>query len=120
MHDRLAAVFLVCTSILLSLPSLTPRKIGARGRVIGEPLGEACRRGSVEAQHERRGYGQHQERRQSRHPRISPGQYTLRLNALGIGSFTVEFSLAADEAAPEFGHYACAPTNRRRKSRSER
>jgi len=33
---------------------------------------------------------------------LAPGHYTLRLNAVGYRLITVEFSLAADEAAQEF------------------
>jgi hypothetical protein len=103
MHDRLAAVILVVSSILLPSSFLHAAEI--RGKVIsvdrGEPLGRVqvailqTQREAVATAITANDGGFFVEG-------LAPGHYTLRLNAVGYRLITVEFSLATDEANKEF------------------
>src|ERR1700730_15268741 len=104
MHDRLAAVILVVSSILLSSSSLRAAEI--RGKVVsvgrGEPLARVQVAVLVEAQHEAAATSVTTKDGNFVIQGLAPGQHTLRLNAVGYRLITVEFLLAGDEAAKEF------------------
>src|SRR6202158_2019406 len=103
MHDRLAAVILVVSSILLSSSSLRAAEI--RGKVVsvdrGEPLARVQIAVLVEAQHEAAATAVTTKDGNFVIQGLAPGHYTLRLNAVGYRLITVEFSLAADESRQE-------------------
>src|SRR5258708_20520591 len=115
MHDRLAAVILVVSSILLSASFLNAAEI--RGKVVsvdrGEPLARVQVAVLVEAQHEAVSTAITRKDGSFVIQGLAPGHYTLRLNAVGYRLITVEFSLAADEAAKEFDITLAPDTFRR-------
>src|SRR5258708_2519051 len=120
MRDRLAAVILVVSSILLSASFLNAAEI--RGNVVsvdrGEPLARVQVAVLVEAQHEAVSTAITRKDGSFVIQGLAPGHYTLRLNAVGYRLITVEFSLAADEAAKEFD-ITLVPDNFRRTERVE-
>src|SRR5260370_13970669 len=120
MHDRLAAVILVVSSILLSSSFLHAAEI--RGNVVsvdrGEPLARVQVAVLVEAKREAVGTDITTKDGNFIIKGLAPGHYILRLNAVGYRLITVEFSLAADEAAKEFD-VTLAPDNFRRTERVE-
>src|SRR5258708_24723192 len=120
MRDRLAAVILVVSSILLSASFLNAAEI--RGKVVsvdrGEPLARVQVAVLVEAQHEAVSTAITRKDGSFVIKGQAPGHYTLRLNAVGYRLITVEFSLAADEAAKEFD-ITLVPDNFRRTERVE-
>src|SRR6266852_7360395 len=120
MHDRLAAVILVVSSILLSSSFLDAAEI--RGNVVsvdrGEPLARVQVAVLVEAQREAVGTAITTKDGSFVIKGVAPGHYTLRLNAVGYRLITVEFSLGAAEAAKEFD-ITLAPDNFRRTEKVE-
>jgi hypothetical protein len=120
MHDRLAAFILLFSSIFFSSISLNAAEI--RGKVVsadrGEPLARVQVAVLVEAQREAAATGVTTKDGSFVIQGLAPGQYTLRLNAVGYRLITVEFSLAADEAAKEFD-ITLVPDNFRRTERVE-
>src|SRR5260370_4732539 len=120
MHDRLAAVILVMSSILLSSSFLNAAEI--RGQVVsvtgGEPLASVQVAVLVEAQREAVATAITTKDGRLVIKGQASGHYTLRLNEVGYRLITVEFSLAADEAAKEFD-ITLAPDNFRRTERIE-
>ena len=120
MHDRLAAFILLFSSILFSSISLNAAEI--RGKVVsvdrGEPLARVQVAVLVEAQREAAATGVTTKDGSFVIQGLAPGHYTLRLNAVGYRLITVEFSLAADEAAKEFD-ITLVPDNFRRTERVE-
>jgi len=120
MRDRLAAVILVVSSILLSSSFLNGAEI--RGKVVsvarGEPLARVQVAVLVEAQRETVAMAITTKDGSFVVKGLAPGHYTLRLNAVGYRLITVEFSLGADEAAKEFD-ITLAPDNFRRTERVE-
>ncbi len=120
MHDRLAAVILVVSSILLSSSFLHAAEI--RGNVVsvdrGEPLARVQVAVLVEAQREAVGTAITTKDGSFVIKGVAPGHYTLRLNAVGYRLITVEFSLGAAEAAKEFD-ITLAPDNFRRTEKVE-
>src|SRR5258708_12142663 len=121
MRDRLAAVILVVSSILL-LSSSSLRAAEIRGKVVsvdrGEPLARVQVAVLVEAQHEAVSTAITRKDGSFVIQGLAPGHYTLRLNAVGYRLITVEFSLAADEGAKEFD-ITLAPDNFRRTEKVE-
>jgi hypothetical protein len=120
MHDRLAAFILLVSSILFSSISLNAAEI--RGKVVsvdrGEPLARVQVAVLVEAQREAVATAITTKDGSFVIKGLAPGHYTLRLNAVGYRLITVEFSLAADEAAKEFD-VTLVPDNFRRTERVE-
>ncbi len=120
MHDRLAAFILLFSSILFSSISLHAAEI--RGKVVsvdqGEPLARVQVAVLVEAQREAAATTVTTKDGSFIIKGLAPGHYTLRLNAVGYRLITVEFSLAADEAAKEFD-ITLVPDNFRRTERVE-
>jgi len=120
MHDRLAAVILVLSSILHSSTFLHAAEI--RGKVVsvdrGEPLARVQVAALVEAQREAAATAITTKDGSFIIKGLAPGHYTLRLNAVGYRLITVEFSLAADEAAKEFD-ITLVPDNFRRTEKVE-
>src|SRR5258708_11604209 len=120
MHDRLAAFILLFSSILFSSISLHAAEI--RGKVVsvdrGEPLARVQVAVLVEAQREAVATAITTKDGSFVIQGLAPGHYTLRLNAVGYRLITVEFSLAADEAAKEFD-ITLAPDNFRRTEKVE-
>jgi len=120
MRDRLAAVILVVSSILFSASFLDAAEI--RGKVVsvdrGEPLARVQVAVLVEAQREALATAITVKDGSFVIQGLAPGHYILRLNAVGYRLITVEFSLAADEAAKEFD-VTLAPDNFRRTERVE-
>src|ERR1700682_3971371 len=120
MHDRLAAVILVLSSILHSSTFLHAAEI--RGKVVsvdrGEPLARVQVAVLVEAQREAAVTAVTTKDGTFVIKGLAPGHYTLRLNAVGYRLITVEFSLAADEAAKEFD-ITLVPDNFRRTEKVE-
>src|SRR5712692_1768342 len=120
MHDRLATVILVASSILLSSSFLDAAEI--RGNVVsvdrGEPLARVQVAVLVEAQREAVGTAITTKDGSFVIKGVAPGHYTLRLNAVGYRLITVEFSLGADEAAKEF-EITLVPDNFRRTEKVE-
>jgi len=104
MHDRLAAFILLFSSIFFSSIFLNAADI--RGKVVsverGEPLARVQVAVLVEAQREAVATAITTKDGNFIIKGLAPGHYTLRLNAVGYRLITVEFSLAADEAAQEF------------------
>jgi hypothetical protein len=120
MHDRLAAFILLFSSILFSSISLHAAEI--RGKVVsvdrGTPLARVQVAVLVEAQREVAATVVTTKDGSFVIKGLAPGQYTLRLNAVGYRLITVEFSLAADEAAKEFD-ITLVPDNFRRTEKVE-
>ncbi len=120
MHDRLATVILVASSILLSSSFLDAAEI--RGKVVsvdrGEPLARVQVAVLVEAQREAVTAAITTKDGSFVIKGLAPGRYTLRLNAVGYRLITVEFSLGADEAAKEF-EITLVPDNFRRTEKVE-
>ncbi len=120
MHDRLAAVFLVLSSIFFSSSFLLATEI--RGKVVSAAGGEPLARVQVavldEAQREVVTSAITTNDGSFVIQGLAPGRYTLRLNAVGYRLITVEFSLAADEAAKEFD-ITLVPDNFRRTEKVE-
>src|SRR5216684_5782086 len=120
MHDRLAAVILVVSSILLSSSFLHAAEI--RGNVVsvdwGEPLARVQVAVLVEAQREAVTAAITTKDGSFVIKGLAPGRYTLRLNAVGYRLITVEFSLTVDEAAKEFD-ITLVPDNFRRTEKVE-
>jgi hypothetical protein len=120
MHDRLAGVILVASSILLSSSFLNATEI--RGKVVsvdrGEPLARVQVAVLVEAQREVVAAAITTKDGSFVVQGLAPGHYMLRLNAVGYRLITVEFSLAVDEAAKEFD-VTLVPDNFRRTERVE-
>ena len=115
MHDRLAAFILLFPAIFFSSISLHAAEI--RGKVVSVTRGEPLARVQVAVLGEAlttitaedgsfviKG--------------LAPGHYTLRLNAVGYRLVTVDFLLAADEAAKEFD-VTLVPDNFRRTEKVE-
>jgi len=121
MRDSLAAVILVVSSILL-LSSSFLNAAEIRGKVVsvdrGEPLARVQVAVLVEAQREAAATGVTTKDGSFVIKGLAPGHYTLRLNAVGYRLITVEFSLAADEAAKEFD-ITLVPDNFRRTEKVE-
>src|ERR1700704_4721782 len=121
MRDRLAAVILVVSSILVFSSSYL-HAAEIRGKVVsvdrGEPLARVQVAVLVEAQREAVATAITTKDGSFIIKGIAPGHYTLRLNAVGYRLITVEFSLAADEAAKEFD-ITLAPDNFRRTEKVE-
>lgn len=114
MHDRLAAFILLFFSIFFS-PFLHAAEI--RGKVVSAAGGEALARVQVsvlEVQRDAVTTNDGSFVIQG----LTAGHYTLRLNAVGYRLITVEFSLAADEAAKEFD-ITLVPDNFRRTEKVE-
>src|SRR6266436_4808836 len=120
MHDRLAAFILLFSSVLFSSISLHAAEL--RGKVVSVDRGEALARVQVavlvEAQHEAIITAITTKDGSFVIQGLAPGHYMLRVNAVGYRLITVEFSLAADEAAKEF-EITLAPDNFRRTERVE-
>jgi hypothetical protein len=120
MHDRLAAFILLFSSILFSSISLEAAEI--RGKVVSVDRGETLARVQVavlvEAQREAVGTAITTKDGSFVIQGLAPGHYMLRVNAVGYRLITVEFSLAADEAAKEFD-ITLVPDNFRRTERVE-
>ncbi len=120
MHDRLAAFILLFSSILFSSISLHAAEI--RGKVVsvtrGEPLARVQVAVLVEAQREAVATAITTKDGSFVIQGLASGHYMLRLNAVGYRLITVEFSLAADEAAKEFD-ITLVPDNFRRTERVE-
>jgi Carboxypeptidase regulatory-like domain/TonB-dependent Receptor Plug Domain len=120
MHDRLAAVFVVLSSIFFSSIFLHAGEI--RGKVVSVDRGEALARVQVavlvEGQREAVTAAVTANDGSFVLQNLNPGHYTLRLNAVGYRLITVEFSLAADEAATEFD-VTLVPDNFRRTEKVE-
>ena len=120
MHDRWAAFILLFSSILFSSISLHAAEI--RGKVVsvtgGEPMARVQVAVLVEAQRETVATAITTKDGTFVIKGLAPGHYTLRLNAVGYRLITVEFSLAADEAAKEFD-ITLVPDNFRRTERVE-
>src|SRR6202158_1309289 len=121
MRDRLAAVILVVSSILL-FSSISLHAAEIRGKVVsvdrGEPLARVQVAVLVEAQREAAVTAVTTKDGTFVIKGLAPGHYTLRLNAVGYRLITVEFSLAADEAAKEFD-ITLVPDNFRRTEKVE-
>jgi hypothetical protein len=115
MHGRLAGFVLLLTAIFFSSIFLHAAEI--RGKVVsvagGEPLGRV-QVSVLEAQREAITANDGSFVIQG----LATGHYTLRLNAVGYRLITVEFSLAADEAAKEFD-ITLVPDNFRRTEKVE-
>jgi len=120
MYDRLAAVILVVSSTFCSSSFLQAAEI--RGKVVsvdrGEPLARVQVAVLVEAQHEALATAVTTKDGSFVIKGLAPGHYTLRLNAVGYRLITVDFLLAADEAAKEFD-ITLVPDNFRRTERVE-
>jgi hypothetical protein len=115
MHGRLATVILLFSSTLLSSTSLQAAEI--RGKVVNAAGGEALARVQVAVLEAQRDAVTTKDG-SFVIPGLAPGHYTLRLNAVGYRLITVDFSLAADEAAKEFD-ITLVPDNFRRTERVE-
>src|ERR1019366_2952765 len=114
MRDRLAAVFLVLSSIFFSCSFLLAAEI--RGKVLSAAGGEPLARVQVavlDAEGAAAAAGVTTNDGSFDIRGVTSGHYTLRLNAVGYRLITVEFSLAAEEAAKEFD-VTLAPDNFRR------
>lgn len=119
MHDRLAALILLLSSIFFSSIFLHAAEI--RGKVVSAAGGEPLARVQVavlDAEGAAAAAGVTTNDGSFVVPGVASGHYTLRLNAVGYRLITVEFSLAADEAAKEFD-ITLAPDNFRRTERVE-
>ena len=119
MHDRLAAFILLLSSIFFSSIFLHAAEI--RGKVVSAAGGEPLARVQVavlDAEGAAAAAGVTTNDGSFVVPGVASGHYTLRLNAVGYRLITVEFSLAADEAAKEFD-ITLAPDNFRRTERVE-
>src|SRR5260370_40334064 len=104
MHDRLAAVILVVSSILLSSSFLHAAEIRGNGVRVdrGEPLARVQVAVLVEGQRGAVGTAITTKDGSFVIKGVAPAHYTLRLNAVGYRRITVEFSLGAAESAQEF------------------
>src|SRR5260370_12982512 len=120
MRDRLAAVILVVSSILFSASLLNADEI--RGKVVrvdgGEPVARVQVAVPARGHREAVATGITTKDGNSIIKGLAPGHYTLRLNAVGYRLITVEFSLAAAEAAKEFD-ITLVPDNFRRTEKVE-
>jgi hypothetical protein len=126
MHDRRAAFILLSWlfwSIFFSslfLPSALLHAAEIRGKVVsvdrGEPLGRVQVAVLREGQREAITAAVTTNEGSFVIRELAPGHYTLRLNAVGYRLITVEFSLAADDAAKEFD-ITLVPDNFRRTER---
>src|ERR1700693_4523061 len=120
MHDRLAAFIPLFSSIFFSSIFLNASEI--RGKVVsvdrGEPLARVQVAVLVEAQREAVAAAITTKDGNLIIKGLAPGHHTLRLNAVGYRLITVEFSLAADEAAKEFD-ITLVPDNFRRTEKVE-
>jgi len=120
MHDRLAGFVLLLSSIFFSSIFFFATPLHAaeiRGKVVSVAGGEPLARVQVavlEAQREAITTNDGSFVIQG----LTPGHYTLRLNAVGYRLITVEFSLAADEAVKEFD-ITLVPDNFRRTEKVE-
>ena len=116
MRDRLAAVILVVSSILVFSSSYL-HAAEIRGKVAsvdrGEPLARVQVAVLVQAQREAVAMAVTTKDGSFVIQGLASGHYTLRLNAVGYRLITVEFSLAEDEAAKEFD-ITLVPDNFRR------
>jgi hypothetical protein len=118
MHDRLAAFILlffgpfssIFFSTLLYAAAIRGKVVSADG---GEPLGRV-QVAVLEAQREAVTASDGS----FVIPGLAPGNYTLRLNAVGYRLITVEFSLSVDEPAKEFD-ITLVPDNFRRTEKVE-
>ena len=120
MHDRLAAFIPLFSSIFFSSIFLNAAEI--RGKVVsvdrGEPLARVQVAVLVEAQRAAVATAITTKDGSFIIQGLAPGHYTLRLNAVGYRLITVEFALAADEAAKEFD-ITLVPDNFRRTEKVE-
>jgi hypothetical protein len=120
MHGRRAAFILLFSSILFSsafYPSSFLHAAEIRGKVLSAAGGEPLARVQVSVL-EAHGEAVTSNDGSFVIQGLAPGHYTLRLNAVGYRLITVEFLLAADEAAKEFD-ITLVPDNFRRTERVE-
>jgi len=115
MRDRLAAVVPLIFSIFFFSTFLHAAEI--RGNVVSADGGEPLARVQVSVLEAERDSVTTNDG-SFVIPGLSPGHYTLRLNAVGYRLITVEFSLAAGEAAKEFD-ITLVPDNFRRTEKVE-